>query len=82
MTKEDHLPEKLMTLAEVAEYLQIKERTIYQWAQQGKIPGFKLGNIWRFKRDDIELWIEERKRDTPRKKEKKDKSSKSSEEDI
>lgn len=55
-----------MTLIEVAEYLQMKDRTIYQWAQQGKIPSFKLGNSWRFKREDIDLWIEERKRDTPR----------------
>lgn len=58
--------EKLMTIQDVAEYLQIKERTIYSWVQNGKIPGFKLGNTWRFKREDIDLWIEERKRDTPR----------------
>ena len=55
-----------MTLQEVAEYLQIKERTIYDWAQKGQIPAFKLGNVWRFKREDIDLWIEERKKDTPR----------------
>lgn len=60
--------ERLMTLQDVAEYLQIKERTIYSWVQNGKIPGFKLGNTWRFKREDIDLWIEERKRDTPRSK--------------
>jgi len=58
--------ERLWTLQDVAEYLQIKERTIYNWAQNGKIPGFKLGNTWRFKREDIDLWIEERKRDTSR----------------
>lgn len=57
---------KLLTLQDVAEYLQIKERTIYGWVQNGKIPGFKLGNSWRFKQEDIDLWIEERKRDTPR----------------
>jgi excisionase family DNA binding protein len=58
--------EKLMTIQDVAEYLQIKERTIYGWVQNGKMPGFKLGNAWRFKREDIDLWIEERKNDTPR----------------
>jgi len=58
--------DRLMTLQDVAEYLQVKERTIYQWAQKGDIPAFKLGNVWRFKRQDIDLWIEERKRDTPR----------------
>ena len=58
--------EKLMTIQDIAKYLQIKERTIYSWVQNSKIPGFKIGNTWRFKREDIDLWIEERKRETPR----------------
>jgi len=52
----------LITLQELAAYLQIKERTLYSWAQRGKIPGFKLGNVWRFKMEDIESWIAEHKR--------------------
>ena len=51
------IDEKLMTIQDVAEYLQIKERTIYSWVQNGKIPGFKIGNTWRFEREDIDLWI-------------------------
>jgi excisionase family DNA binding protein len=65
MAQNEPTPERLLTLSEVAEYLQIKQRTIYNWAQHGKIPCFKLGNVWRFKKQDIELWIEERKRATP-----------------
>jgi len=68
VTGQDLEKDRLMTLQQVAEYLQIKERTIYGWAQKGQIPSFKLGNVWRFKREDIDLWIEERKRDTPRSK--------------
>jgi excisionase family DNA binding protein len=52
-----------MTLVEVAEYLQVKERTLYQWVREGKIPGFQIGSMWRFKKEDIEQWIEERKED-------------------
>lgn len=59
--------DRFLTLQEVSELLKIKERTIYQWVQQGKIPGFKLGNAWRFDRDDIEVWIEEQKAKSPRK---------------
>ena len=66
MVNRDTERDRLMTLQDVAEYLQVKERTIYQWAQKGDIPAFKLGNVWRFKRQDIDLWIDERKRDTPR----------------
>jgi len=57
---------QLMTLAEVAVYLQIAERTVYHWAQTGRLPGFKLGAVWRFKRDDVEHWIEEQKLSTER----------------
>jgi len=58
--------ERLMTIQDVGEYLRIKERTIYSWVQKGQIPGFKIGSTWRFKKEDIDMWIEERKRDTPR----------------
>lgn len=65
-TDESRDSDRLMTLPEVAEYLQIAERTVYQWAQSGKIPSFKIGNVWRFQRSDIDEWIDERKRETPR----------------
>ena len=48
-----------MTLEEVAAYLRVSERTIYEWAQKGKIPGGKLGTSWRFRREDLEHWISE-----------------------
>ena len=49
---------QLMSLPEVAEYLGMAERTIYLWAQQGKIPAFKLGSSWRFRRVEIDTWLE------------------------
>lgn len=51
---------EIMTLEEVAEYLRISERTVYDWAQKGEIPCGKLGTAWRFKRDVIEKWVDER----------------------
>ncbi len=64
--EKEKVSEPLMTLSAVAAFLQIKERTIYQWAQKGTIPSFKLGNVWRFERKDIEAWIESRKKETLR----------------
>lgn len=48
---------EIMTIEEVAEYLRVSERTVYDWAQKGQLPGGKLGTTWRFKRDDIENWV-------------------------
>jgi len=46
-----------MTVEELAEYLKMKVVTIYKHAQEGKIPGFKVGSKWRFKKETIDEWI-------------------------
>ena len=46
--------EDIMTLEEVAKYLKLKPKTIYTWAQDGKIPAAKLGKEWRFKKSVID----------------------------
>ncbi len=48
----------VMTIDEVADYLKMKVVTIYKHAQVGKIPAFKVGSKWRFKRETIDKWIE------------------------
>lgn len=48
---------EIMTIEEVAEYLRVSERTVYDWAQKGQLPGGKLGTTWRFKRSEIEGWV-------------------------
>lgn len=50
-----------MTVHDVAGYLNVDEKTVYRLAQRGQLPGFKVAGTWRFKRDDIEMWIEQRK---------------------
>ena len=45
------------TSKEVAEYLKVTERTIYRLAAAKKIPGFKVGGMWRFRQSDIDAWI-------------------------
>jgi PTS system nitrogen regulatory IIA component len=51
---------EIMTIEEVAEYLRVSERTVYDWAQKGHLPGGKLGTTWRFKRSDLEGWVNRR----------------------
>ena len=50
-----------MTLKEVADYLKLAEKTAYRLAAEGKLPGFKVGGSWRFKREDVLKWIEDKK---------------------
>jgi len=55
------MSDEILTLKEVAEYLKLAEKTAYRLAAEGKIPGFKVGGSWRFKKKDIETWIEKSK---------------------
>ena len=57
------MSEQIMTVKDVASYLKLNERTVYRMATSAKIPAFKVGTSWRFKREDIEKWIEEQKND-------------------
>lgn len=49
--------ETVMTVKEVADYLRVNQRTVYRLAVERKMPGFKVGSTWRFKRADIDSWI-------------------------
>lgn len=51
---------EILTIEEVAEYLRVSVRTVYDWAQRGKIPCGKMGTSWRFKRQEIENWVNQK----------------------
>lgn len=48
---------EVLTIKEVAEYLKVNERTIYRLAASNELPGFRVGNAWRFKRSDLDDWM-------------------------
>ncbi|WP_158908602.1 helix-turn-helix domain-containing protein, partial [Rectinema subterraneum] len=54
------MDDDILTIEEVAKYLRVSERTVYDWAQKGEIPSGKIGTVWRFKKSEIERWVNER----------------------
>jgi len=48
---------EILTIRQIAEYLKVTERTIYRLAAAKKIPAFKVGGTWRFRKADIDGWI-------------------------
>ena len=52
------MPDEILTLPEVAQLLKVAQKTVYTMAQKGELPAFKVRGQWRFKRDDMETWIE------------------------
>lgn len=49
---------EIMTAADLAGYLSFSKNWIYKKAEEGEIPGVRMGNRWRFKRSLIDEWIE------------------------
>jgi len=47
----------LLTLAETAQVLRIKESTLYTWAYRRQIPSQKVGKALRFRQEDLEAWL-------------------------
>jgi excisionase family DNA binding protein len=61
LRKGDSMPESILTLPEVAGLLKVAEKTVYTMAQRGQLPAFKVRGQWRFKRSDLDQWIEDQK---------------------
>jgi excisionase family DNA binding protein len=47
---------KVMTVKELASYLQVHTSTIYRLLNKGLLPGYKVGSDWRFNFEDVEKW--------------------------
>ena len=56
-----NVSDEILTIRQVAELLKINEKTTYKLASEGKIPGFKVGGSWRFRRSDLDRWIDEQR---------------------
>lgn len=50
---------EFLTAEEVGEYLRLPLSTVYKLVQDKRLPGFKVGKHWRFRKDTIQKWIKE-----------------------
>lgn len=56
----------MFTIDDLVLYLKLPKSTVYKLAQEGKIPGQKVGRHWRFHRDTIDRWLTDDKRSKER----------------
>jgi len=48
---------QLMTVQQVAEYLQMSNDKIYDMAQKGELPALEIRQQWRFNREEVDAWL-------------------------
>ncbi len=48
---------RILTVAELAKYLRVHPATVYRLLKNGTLPGFRVGSDWRFRAEDVDLWL-------------------------
>jgi excisionase family DNA binding protein len=45
------------SVEEIAEYLGVSKDTVYVWISKRKMPAHRIGRLWKFKTDEIDIWV-------------------------
>ena len=53
------MEKEILTIEEAAKFLQIGKRSLYRLVKEGKVPGKKVLNKWRFEKESLKAWIRE-----------------------
>ena len=51
------MEDRWLSLKEITEYLGIRRETVYRWIEQREMPGHRIGKLWKFKKDEVDIWV-------------------------
>ena len=51
------MTDRWLSVEEMAEYLGVSKDTVYSWVTEKGMPGHKVGRFWKFKREDVDVWV-------------------------
>lgn len=51
------MDDRWLSVDEIAAYLGIKRDTVYKWIERKNLPAIKLGRLWKFRREQVDLWV-------------------------
>lgn len=51
------MEERWISVDEIADHLGIKRDTVYKWIKERKLPGHKIGWLWKFNRKEVDQWV-------------------------
>ncbi len=52
------MEEQLMTFSQACKYLNVSRATLYRYAVERKVPAYKMVDRWRFRKKQLDLWLE------------------------
>ncbi|MDY0374437.1 MAG: helix-turn-helix domain-containing protein [Desulfobacterium sp.] len=51
------MEDRWLSVEEIAQYLGISKDTVYTWISAKGIPAHKIGRLWKFKKDEVDIWV-------------------------
>lgn len=63
----DKPSDSVMTIDDLSTYLKVAKSTLYKLAQEGKLPGQKVGRHWRFRKETVDRWLDRKPRTSKKK---------------
>ena len=52
------MEDRWLSVEEIAQYLGISKDTVYTWINKKKMPAHKIGRLWKFKKEQVDAWVE------------------------
>jgi len=60
------MKDRLQSVDDIREYLGVSRDTVYKWIEKRGLPAYRLGRLWKFKREEVEEWVKkDGKSDSP-----------------
>jgi len=51
------MEDRWLSVDEIAAYLGIKRDTVYKWIAEKKMPGHRMGRLWKFRKEEVDEWV-------------------------
>jgi len=51
------MDDRWLSVEEIGEYLGVSKDTVYSWISSKKMPGHRVGRLWKFKKDEVDEWV-------------------------
>lgn len=52
------MEDRWLSVDDIAAYLGIKRDTVYRWISQRNMPGHKIGRLWKFRKEEVDEWMQ------------------------
>ncbi len=53
------MKDRWLSISDICEYLGVSKDTVYKWIAKYGMPAHRMGRLWKFKKSQVDAWIEE-----------------------